>query len=159
MPQSAAAARVVGKRQASLPRTPCWPYLGSRYLGSRCSGGDHPPVGRTCLRPDDGSGRRTASWVRFTARRLATPGPPLIRVRRPRLEGGRARREHSVLRRPHHQAPGCSEDVEDAAADVIDTVDAALTPGEFTALNARSVDEQAPAAAIAADWLAQQDLS
>ena len=75
-----------------------------------------------------------------------------------------ARRRSSPSRalRPapaHHQAPGCSEDVEDAAADVIDTVDAALTPGEFTALNARSVDEQAPAAAIAADWLAQQDLS
>ncbi|MEE6273951.1 ABC transporter substrate-binding protein [Georgenia sp. MJ206] len=55
-----------------------------------------------------------------------------------------------------HVVPLASDDVDDAAAEVIDAVSAAMTAEELVALNARSVDEQFPAAQIAADWLAEQ---
>jgi osmoprotectant transport system substrate-binding protein len=57
-----------------------------------------------------------------------------------------------------HVVPVASDDVDAAAAEVIDAVDAALTPEGLITLNARSVDQQAPAATLAADWLAEQGL-
>ncbi|MGY1883921.1 ABC transporter substrate-binding protein [Blastococcus sp. SYSU DS0753] len=57
-----------------------------------------------------------------------------------------------------HLVPIASDDVDGRAAEVIDTIDAALTPQGLQQLNAQSVDEQAPAATIAAAWLAEQDL-
>ncbi|MEX5305292.1 ABC transporter substrate-binding protein [Kocuria sp. CPCC 205258] len=57
-----------------------------------------------------------------------------------------------------HVVPLASDDVDEAAAEIINEVDAALTPEGLIALNARSVQEQAPAGAIAAAWLAEQDL-
>ena len=58
-----------------------------------------------------------------------------------------------------HVVPVASADIDDAAAQVIDTVDAALTPEGLVALNARSIDEQAPPSTLAADWLAEQGLA
>ncbi|WP_449385859.1 ABC transporter substrate-binding protein [Cellulomonas soli] len=58
-----------------------------------------------------------------------------------------------------HVVPLASDDVDDAAAAVINEISAAMTPDELVALNARSVDEQLPAATIATDWLTEQDLA
>ncbi|MGY1840202.1 MULTISPECIES: ABC transporter substrate-binding protein [unclassified Modestobacter] len=55
-----------------------------------------------------------------------------------------------------HVVPVASDDVDAGAAEVIDAVDEALTPEGLIALNARSIDEQAPATTLAADWLAEQ---
>ena len=57
-----------------------------------------------------------------------------------------------------HVVPLASDDVDEAAAAIINEVDAALTPEGLIELNARSVQEQAPAGTIAAAWLAEQDL-
>ncbi|MGI9824801.1 ABC transporter substrate-binding protein [Agromyces sp. Marseille-Q5079] len=54
--------------------------------------------------------------------------------------------------------PVVSEKITDEAADVINTVSAALTPQELVSLNSLSVDEQQSADQIAKDWLAEQDL-
>ncbi|GAA1784907.1 ABC transporter substrate-binding protein [Agromyces lapidis] len=54
--------------------------------------------------------------------------------------------------------PVVSEKVDDAAAEVINTVSAALTADDLVALNALSVDEQQSAEQIASDWLAEQSL-
>ncbi len=51
--------------------------------------------------------------------------------------------------------PLASANVDDKAASIIDQVSAAMTPSDLVALNARSVNEQLPAATIASDWLAQ----
>lgn len=52
-----------------------------------------------------------------------------------------------------------SDDVDEEAAALINAISAAMTADELVTLNARSVDEQLPAATIAADWLAAQHLS
>lgn len=58
-----------------------------------------------------------------------------------------------------HLVPLASERLDAEAAAVVDRVSAALTGQELLALNARSVDEQLSASAIAADWLAEQGLA
>ncbi|GAA3711790.1 ABC transporter substrate-binding protein [Zhihengliuella alba] len=57
-----------------------------------------------------------------------------------------------------HLIPLASDNVGEEAAEVIDGVSAALTSEELLELNGRSVDEQLPAATIAEEWLAEQDL-
>lgn len=55
--------------------------------------------------------------------------------------------------------PLASDAVDDEAAAIINEVSAALTAEDLVALNARSVDEEAAAPTIAADWLAEKDLA
>lgn len=57
-----------------------------------------------------------------------------------------------------HVVPIVSDNVDDAAAAIINKVSAAMSPEDLIALNARSVKEELPAATIASDWLAQQNL-
>lgn len=59
---------------------------------------------------------------------------------------------------PQQVVPIASSNVTDAQAQIINEVSARLTTDELVALNARSVDEQASAAAIATDWLRAQGL-
>lgn len=54
--------------------------------------------------------------------------------------------------------PLASNNVNDAAAEVINDVSAAMTADELISLNARSVEAQLPAARIAKDWLAEKNL-
>ncbi|GGA64001.1 glycine/betaine ABC transporter permease [Pseudoclavibacter endophyticus] len=54
-----------------------------------------------------------------------------------------------------HIVPLASERVDDEAAEVINALSAQLTADELIALNARSVNEELPAATIATDWLAE----
>lgn len=56
-----------------------------------------------------------------------------------------------------HVVPVVSEKVDDEAAEVINEVSDALSAEDLVALNAKSVNEEAPASTIAADWLAEQD--
>ncbi len=56
-----------------------------------------------------------------------------------------------------HVVPVVSEKVDDEAAEVINEVSDALSAEDLVALNAKSVNEEAPAATIASDWLAEQD--
>ncbi|MBE6477334.1 MAG: ABC transporter substrate-binding protein [Propionibacteriaceae bacterium] len=57
-----------------------------------------------------------------------------------------------------HVVPLASDNVDDAAAAIINKISAAMNPEDLIALNARSVKEELPAATIASDWLAQQNL-
>ncbi|MDF2579218.1 MAG: glycine/betaine transporter [Microbacterium sp.] len=57
-----------------------------------------------------------------------------------------------------HVVPLASDAVDDDAAAIVDAVSAELTPEGLVALNARSVEEQLPAATIAADWLTEHDV-
>lgn len=57
-----------------------------------------------------------------------------------------------------HVVPVASDDVNDEAAAIIDAISAAMSPEDLVALNARSVDEQLPAATIAKDWLEEEGL-
>lgn len=57
-----------------------------------------------------------------------------------------------------HVVPVASADVDDKAAGIIDEVSAALSAQDLIDLNARSVDEQLPAATIAKDWLEAEGL-
>ncbi|GHD00313.1 ABC transporter substrate-binding protein [Zhihengliuella salsuginis] len=57
-----------------------------------------------------------------------------------------------------HVVPLAGDAVGEEAADIINSVSAALTSDDLLELNGRSVDEQLPAATIAEDWLAGQDL-
>ncbi|WAC65531.1 ABC transporter substrate-binding protein [Agrococcus sp. SL85] len=52
--------------------------------------------------------------------------------------------------------PVASDKVDEQAQEIVNAVSAALTSEELLALNGRSVDEQAPAADIAAEWLQEQ---
>lgn len=54
-----------------------------------------------------------------------------------------------------HVVPLASQALPDEAAAVIDLISAAMTPTDLVALNSRSVNEEFPAATIAADWLAE----
>ncbi|PPG52277.1 hypothetical protein C5C27_16205, partial [Rathayibacter sp. AY2B7] len=51
-----------------------------------------------------------------------------------------------------------SEKIDGDAAKIIDAISAALTPEGLLQLNTRSVDEQASAAMIGRDWLAETAL-
>jgi len=57
-----------------------------------------------------------------------------------------------------HVVPVVSSRVDEGAADAINAVSAALTPQDLIDMNARSVDDQSPAAQIAGDWLAEKGL-
>lgn len=57
-----------------------------------------------------------------------------------------------------HVVPLASDNVDSDAAAVINTISSTMTADELVALNARSVDEQLPPAAIATDWLNQHDI-
>ncbi|GAA1118055.1 ABC transporter substrate-binding protein [Nesterenkonia jeotgali] len=59
---------------------------------------------------------------------------------------------------PQNVLPVVSERVDDAAAAVLDEVNAALTSEELISLNSQSVDEQADPADVAAEWLSEQGL-
>lgn len=58
-----------------------------------------------------------------------------------------------------HVVPLASDNVDDAAAAVIDKVSAAMSAQDLIALNRRSVKEELPAATIASDWLADKQLA
>ncbi|MGN8244744.1 ABC transporter substrate-binding protein [Cellulomonas soli] len=58
-----------------------------------------------------------------------------------------------------HVVPLASDDVDAGAEEIIDQVSAAMTADELVGLNARSVEEELPAATIATDWLAEHDLT
>ena len=58
-----------------------------------------------------------------------------------------------------HVVPLASDNIDEQAAAIINAISAAMTPEVLVALNARSITEQLPAATIATDWLAEQDLS
>ncbi|HEY1094305.1 MAG TPA: ABC transporter substrate-binding protein [Glycomyces sp.] len=57
-----------------------------------------------------------------------------------------------------HVVPLASDNVNDEAADIINAVSAAMTPEDLLAMNARSVNEELPAATIAEDWLAEANI-
>lgn len=57
-----------------------------------------------------------------------------------------------------HVVPLASDNVDEGAAAVIDEVSAAMSAEELLDLNARSVNEELPAAEIAGDWLAEEGL-
>ncbi|WGX94961.1 ABC transporter substrate-binding protein [Nocardioides sp. L-11A] len=57
-----------------------------------------------------------------------------------------------------HVVPLASEDLSDEAAGIINKVSAAMSPEDLVDLDARSVDEQLPAATIAKDWLEKEGL-
>ncbi len=50
------------------------------------------------------------------------------------------------------------DNVDEKAAEVVNVISAEMTPETLIALNTRSVKEEIPAATIAKDWLAEQDL-
>ncbi|NLE96588.1 MAG: ABC transporter substrate-binding protein [Propionibacterium sp.] len=57
-----------------------------------------------------------------------------------------------------HVVPLASDRVTDEAADVINAVSGAMSAEDLVELNSISVTEESPAATIAADWLAEQNL-
>lgn len=57
-----------------------------------------------------------------------------------------------------HVVPIASDSIGDDAAAIINAISAAMSADDLVALNARSVKEELPAATIAADWLAEQEL-
>ncbi|RBP64240.1 osmoprotectant transport system substrate-binding protein [Brevibacterium sanguinis] len=57
-----------------------------------------------------------------------------------------------------HVVPVASDAIDDSAAEVVDRVNAALTTEVLMELNARSVEEELPAADIAGDWLSDAGL-
>ncbi|MDJ1370327.1 ABC transporter substrate-binding protein [Gulosibacter molinativorax] len=57
-----------------------------------------------------------------------------------------------------HVVPLASENVSDEAAAIIDEISAAMVPEDLIGLNVRSVEEELPAADIAADWLTEKGL-
>lgn len=57
-----------------------------------------------------------------------------------------------------HVVPLASDNIDERAAGIINAVSASLTPEGLISLNQRSVNEQLPAATIAADWLVAKNL-
>lgn len=57
-----------------------------------------------------------------------------------------------------HVVPVASDAIDDSAGEVVDRVNAALTTEVLMELNARSVEEELPAADIAGDWLSDAGL-
>ncbi|MGW6005796.1 ABC transporter substrate-binding protein [Oerskovia enterophila] len=58
-----------------------------------------------------------------------------------------------------HVVPLASDAIDPATAEIINTISAHMTTDQLIALNARSVDEQLPAATIATEWLATNKLT
>lgn len=58
-----------------------------------------------------------------------------------------------------HVVPIASANVTADATTIVNTVSAALTTEDLVAMNARSVDEELPAATIAKDWLTEKKLN
>lgn len=56
-----------------------------------------------------------------------------------------------------HVVPLASENVDDEAKDIINAISETMDTEELVTLNARSVNEELPASAIASDWLEDQD--
>ncbi|MBM9432193.1 ABC transporter substrate-binding protein [Flaviflexus equikiangi] len=56
-----------------------------------------------------------------------------------------------------HVVPLASDNVDEQAEEIINRISAAMDTDQLVALNARSVNDQLPAATIAADWLADQN--
>jgi len=57
-----------------------------------------------------------------------------------------------------HIVPLASDNIDERAAGIINAVSASLTPEGLISLNQRSVNEQLPAATIAAEWLVSKNL-
>lgn len=57
-----------------------------------------------------------------------------------------------------HIVPLASDKLDAEATDLVNRISAAMTPETLVSLNERSVSEQRPASAIAADWLGEQDV-
>ncbi|GAA3523037.1 ABC transporter substrate-binding protein [Nocardioides daeguensis] len=57
-----------------------------------------------------------------------------------------------------HVVPVASDDLSDKAKGIINKVSAAMSPEDLVDLDARSVDEELPAATIAKDWLQKEGL-
>ena len=57
-----------------------------------------------------------------------------------------------------HVVPVASDDLSDKAVGIINKVSAAMSPEDLVDLDARSVDEELPAATIAKDWLEKEGL-
>ena len=57
-----------------------------------------------------------------------------------------------------HVVPLASDDVDEDAAAVIDEVSAAMSAEDLVDLNSRSVEEELPAATLAEDWLAGEEI-
>lgn len=57
-----------------------------------------------------------------------------------------------------HIVPLASDSLDAEATDLVNRISAAMTPETLVSLNKRSVSEQRPASAIAADWLGEQDV-
>lgn len=57
-----------------------------------------------------------------------------------------------------HLVPVASDALPDEAAEIVSSVSEAMSPDDLVAMNARSVDEQLPAEAIAGDWLREAGL-
>jgi osmoprotectant transport system substrate-binding protein len=57
-----------------------------------------------------------------------------------------------------HVVPVASDDLSDKAEDIVNKVSAAMSPEDLVDLDARSVDEELPAATIAKDWLTKEGL-
>ncbi|MGO2749557.1 MAG: ABC transporter substrate-binding protein [Pseudoclavibacter sp.] len=55
-----------------------------------------------------------------------------------------------------HVVPVASDTLDAGAAEIVNEISASMTASDLIGLNARSVDEQLPAADIAADWLASR---
>jgi len=57
-----------------------------------------------------------------------------------------------------HVVPVASDNIDQAAAAIIDQISAAMSAEELVGLNARSVEEQLPAKTIAKDWLEHKQI-
>ncbi|MBM0127750.1 ABC transporter substrate-binding protein [Pimelobacter simplex] len=57
-----------------------------------------------------------------------------------------------------HVVPVASDDLSDEAEGIVNKVSAAMSPEDLVDLDARSVDEELPAATIAKDWLEKEGL-
>ena len=57
-----------------------------------------------------------------------------------------------------HVVPVASDDLSDKAEGIVNKVSAAMSPEDLVDLDARSVDEELPAATIAKDWLTKEGL-
>lgn len=57
-----------------------------------------------------------------------------------------------------HVVPVASDDLSDKAEGIVNKVSAAMSPDDLVELDARSVDEELPAATIAKDWLEKEGL-
>lgn len=57
-----------------------------------------------------------------------------------------------------HVVPLASENIDEQAEEIINSISAAMEPEDLVALNIRSAEEQLPAETIASDWLTEEGL-